>query len=398
MWSGGCLALLLAGCAETPQHATVESSKSSDATALPCPEIRLARHFTVECAEGHLVIRTFGEVAAFRTGRDAEHIEDVVVVLPRGGELPASAPSGAHVIEVPATSYAVNNDDLLGLTTELGVTDRLVAVAGESVYAEAIRARVDAGELGKVGYSWHLPPDLEVLLTRSPGVTFLAMDSPHNIDALARSRELGLAIAPAFVWAERDVLARAEWIKFFGIFLGRSEEAARHFDAVEARYRDLKSRVATVADSPSVLWGYHAGDDRWYFMDNNLEARLLRDAGALNPFEDLREGSFREDGTPIASERLLVEAADAEHWIIGDIHQVELPSAEYMASFRAWRDDRLYHTYARADWEVDAYDWYEGAPAHPDVLLADLVHLLHPALLPEHEPMYFGRFDREVGR
>ncbi len=394
------VALLVPACSPAPSDdvRAGATDAATEADTLRCPEIRHARHFSVECGDGFLVVRTFGEVAAWRTGRDAELVQDVVVLVPRGAGLPAGAPTDAHVVEVPAATYAVNNDDLLGLSVALGVADRLVAVGGESVFDDGVRARVDSGELGKVGYSWHLPPDLEVLLTRSPDVTFLAMDSPHNVDALGRSRELGLTIAPAFVWAERDVLARAEWLKFFGLFLGRSEEAATHFDRAEARYRETQARVATVVDSPTVLWGYHAGDDRWYFMENNLEARLLRDAGAHNPFAAIDDGPVREDGAAIASERLLIEGSDADQWVIGDIHQAALPSDEFMASFRAWREDRLYHTYARSNWEVDAYDWYEGATAHPDVLLADLAHLLHPGLLPDHEPVYFGRFDRRRGR
>jgi iron complex transport system substrate-binding protein len=69
-----------------------------------------------------------------------------------------------------------------------------------------------------------------------------------------------------------------------------------------------------------------------------------------------------------------------------------------MEQFAAWRDGTLYHNYARTKWGDNAYDWYEGAVARPDVALADLVHLLHPELLPDHELVYFGHFDREARR
>ena len=132
-------------------------------------------------------------------------------------------------------------------------------------------------------------------------------------------------------------------------------------------------------------------------MTNNLEARLLRDAGALNPLANL-EGPVRYDGEEYSSEGLLLLGSQAEHWIIGDIHGRGFPPDRYMDEFRPWLEGRLYHNYARSKWDVNAYDWYEGAVARPDVALADLVHLLHPDLLPDHELVYMGRYDRALGR
>lgn len=365
-----------------------------------CPEIRHARHFSISCIGDARVVRTFGELTSFQTGRDAEEVSDIVVLIRRSSEPPALTGDlvGAEVIEVPVGSYAVNNDDMLALTLDFGVADRLVAAGGLAIYDDSVRARVARGEVGQTGYSWHVPPDIEVLLERAADVTFMAMDSPHNVPALERSRELGVTVAPAFIWAERDVLARAEWIRFFSLFFDMEEEASAQFDEIEARYFALRERVSAITEPPSAIWGYHAGDDRWFVMANNLEARLLRDAGVRNVFDAIADEDIRQDGDPISGETLLISGAEAEHWILGDIHQTDLPRGEFMGSFLAWREGRLYHNYARTNWDVNAYDWYEGAIGHPDVLLADLVHLFHPALLPDHELEYFGHMERDGGR
>ena len=34
-------------------------------------------------------------------------------------------------------------------------------------------------------------------------------------------------------------------------------------------------------------------------------------------------------------------------------------------------------------------DYYESAVAHPDAVLADLIAIFHPDLLPDHETVYF---------
>jgi ABC-type Fe3+-hydroxamate transport system substrate-binding protein len=357
-------------------------------------EVRHARHFEVSYHDGYKLVRTHGEPTSFQTADQVESVEDLVVLVPRGTPPPplTGELAGAAVVEVPAPSLAVNNDDLLAFALELGLSQRLVAVGGLSMYDDSVRARTERGELDQIRYSWHLPPDTEVLLARQPGVTLLAMDSPHNVPALARTRELGLDVAPAFVWAEADYLARAEWIKFVALFFDLEAEANRIFGEVEARVAELKARLDTVAERPTALWGYHAGDGRWFMAVNNLEARLLRDAGAVNLLEDL-SGPVRHDGDELSNEALLLRAVDAEHWILGDIHADGLPPDGFMAEFRAWRQGNLYHNYARSNPEANAYDWYEGAVVRPDLALADLVSLLHPELLPSHELVYLGRLD-----
>ncbi|MXW09471.1 MAG: ABC transporter substrate-binding protein [Gammaproteobacteria bacterium] len=382
------------GCAEDQgaDGATVATKAASRAPAQM--EVRHADHFEVEYFEGFKVVRTRGEVAAFQSNEDGEPVEDVVVLVPRGQtpDLPAHL-SGAYAVETPIRRFALNNDDILALVTELGVRDQLVGVGGLFTYDDTVRARIGRGEIGQVQYSWHLPPDIEVLLDRGPDVTFMAMDSPHNVPALGRTRDLGLVTAPAFVWAERDALARAEWIKFFAAFFDLETEATRIFDEVEARFLELESLASDATVRPSALWGYHAGDGRWFMAVNNLEARLLASAGVVNPLADLN-APVRRAGDEFSHERLLLEGAEAEHWIIGDIHAAELPPAGFLQEFAAWRDGRLYHNYARSNWDVNAYDWYESAVVRADLALADLVHIFHPQLLPDHELVYFGVFER----
>jgi len=259
-----------------------------------------------------------------------------------------------------------------------------------------VRTRAARHDIGQLRYSYHLPPDIEVLLTFQPDIAFIAVDVPHNVPALGRLRELGIPTAPAFVWAEQDYLGRAEWIKYFAVFFDLEEEANRIFDEVESRVLELRELAHQVVDTPTVLWGYHAGGGRWFMASSNLEARLVRDAAGRNPFEDFH-GAHRPDGDEVSNERLLVAASDVDHWIIGDIHGPELPPEGFMASFRAWRDGSLYHNYARSKPEANAYDWYEGAVVRPDIVLADLISLLHPHLLPGHEPMFLGHFNKSRG-
>jgi iron complex transport system substrate-binding protein len=64
-----------------------------------------------------------------------------------------------------------------------------------------------------------------------------------------------------------------------------------------------------------------------------------------------------------------------------------------MNSFVAWKKRNLYHNLKRSRPANNSYDWYSSAYVYPDRILADLVKLAHPSLLPDHELYYLDRYD-----
>ncbi|MEM6646525.1 MAG: ABC transporter substrate-binding protein [Bacteroidota bacterium] len=394
------LGALLVACQPSPDVATATAFTMAgfdpDADYFPDKvTVEHAEHFTVSYHGHYKVVRTHAELRAWQSDDPAELTEDVVVLVQRG--TPTPPPTGdladATVLTIPANTIAVNNDGTLAFVEALDRIDQLVAVGGLSIYDDDLRVRAESGEIGTVGYSWHGEPKLEVLLTTQPDIALMTVDAPSNAKSLGRARELGAAVAPTFEWAEPHYLGRAEWVKYTSLFFNAEAEANAIFDEVTERVAALRAEIAEEADLPTVLWGYYSGNGRWMMHQNNLEARLLADAGAFNPFADF-EGDRRNDGEPIASEQLLVQGGDADHWIIGDIHSADLPPTNYMSQFAAWRADALYHNYKRTKWEHNAYDYYKTALVRPDQVLADLIALIHPDVLPDHETIYLGTFPK----
>lgn len=358
-------------------------------------DVQYADHFAVTYHGHYKVVRTHAEVRAWQSKDVPEKTEDLLVLVQAGAPAPELVGdlAGATVLPVPATTAALNNDGTLAFLQALGRINDVVAVGGPSIYEDDLRARVEAGDIGKIGYSWHGEPNLEVLLTTSPDIALLTVDDPDNVKSLGRARDLGVAAAPTFEWAETHYLGRAEWIKYVALFFNAEAEANALFAEVAGRVSDLKAQVALRSYRPTVLWGYYGGNGRWVMHQHNLEARLLADANAFNPYADF-EGDRRAEGEPISSEQLLVDGATADHWIIGDIHAADLPPDTYMDQFAAWQAGNLYHNYKRTKWEYNAYDYYKTALVRPDWVLADLIALLHPDILPDHETVFFDPYEK----
>lgn len=356
-----------------------------------------AQHFEVSYQGNYKIVKTDATFYPDGKQKDGKSRQDVVVLVQKGTQPPplTGELQDAQVIHIPVETVAVNIENAECFLAELGLQDRIVAVGGAISYNDTIRQKVLHKQIGQVGYSWHQPSNLEVLLQRKPEVFFMNIANLDFAGSLEKTRKIGIPTAPIVEWAEADYLALAEWIKFFSVFFNAEQKANEVFNGIQNRVDSLKKLVATVPNKPTAIWGYYTGKDRWLVHCNNNEAQFMKDAGLINVFEDFSR-PLRNSGEPISSEELLARGRNAEHWIIGDIHSAALPSANYMNTFQSWRTGKLYHNMKRSKPKANAFDWYGTAIVRPDIVLADLIKLIHPELLPAHELFFMDHFDKST--
>lgn len=287
----------------------------------------------------------------------------------------------ATVIRTPVMRIAANAASDEAFLGQLGVKDRLVAVGGRVSFDDAVRQGVIDGRIGQIGYNWHAPPNLDVLLAVRPDVFLMRLSDLAQTPVLDRARRLGLTVVPTFAEDEPTYLGRAEWIRLHGLLTGREAEADRLFAQIDMRVQALKSAAAAKAAVP-ILWAYPAGGDRWVATVRGAEQDYLADAGGRNLLlrpEDPRKWSSET----LATEQILPVAATAEAWIIGDLHAAAPRSTAVESGSPAFRDGRLFANTGRSNLSANAYDWYQTAFVRPDWVLADVVKALHPELVAE---------------
>lgn len=341
------------------------------------------------------MVKTHAKITRWGS-EETQLIEDVMVLYQNGTEPPELKGDllNASLIKIPVTRIATNLESSESFIEELGEQNKIQAVAGLISYNDSIRQAVLKGEIGQVGYSWHQPPNHEVLLERNVDLFFMTLSNLDIKEALTKCRQLGVPTATVFNWAESNYLARAEWIKFFALFFNEEEKADRIFESIVSRVDEIKQKVNALPEKPTGMWGYYTGKGRWLVHHNSVEAQLLKDAGVDNIFYDSLL-PIRNGGEPLSTEQLIEKAGNVTHWIIGDVHSAELPGENIMSSFAAWRSgNRLYHNMKRSKPEANAYDWYGTAPVRPDYVLADLVKLIHPKIELNHEAVFMDRFDK----
>lgn len=380
---------------ETPKGEVILSVDGPRNTKNASVSIKHAQHFSVSYRDNYKIVKTHATIRRWGS-EEAQVVRDVMVLYQRGTEPPVLAGElvGASLIEIPVNRIATNLESTERFLEELGVQQKIQAVGGLISFNDSIRNAVAQGKIGQIGYSWHQPPNQEVLLERKIELFLMTLSNLDFKDALTKCRQLGVSTATVFDWAESNYLAQAEWIKFFALFVNEEEKADRIFNKIVIHVQEIKQMVALYPERPTAIWGYYTGKGRWLVHHNGIEAQLLKDAGLVNVFYDSTR-AVRNEGEALSTEQLIEKAKDVTHWIIGDIHSGELPREIIMSAFSAWRSGSLYHNMKRSKPEANAFDWYGSAPVRPDYVLADLVKLLRPDIKLDHKTVFMDRFDKQ---
>lgn len=279
------------------------------------------------------------------------------------------------------TRLAVGSTTHMPYINALGLQDRIVAVAfPEHQFDPALGARVAAGEVAAL--SGLDGPGREVIIAQRAD---LLLGYPFAHSGWSGEGGDGPPLVLISEYAELHPLGRAEWLRFFGMLFGREALADSLFSAVEARYEQLREIAAGVEQRPKVFFG-SAWMGQWHVPGGNSHiARLITDAGGHYIFGELPgTGNIN-----IGMEQVVDVAGEAQWWGMvirkpGGVTRADMTGGDS-------RLERIVGAQGASLFAANSAqsDFFGQALLEPDVLLADLIHLFHPHLLPDHRPVYF---------
>jgi len=204
--------------------------------------------------------------------------------------------------------------------------------------------------------------------------------------------DAGIFVAMNSDYVEESPLGRAEWIKFTALFYNLEGTAERIFDEKATAYNELLALTADIPQSerPEVLWNsFSTFTEAWSIPGVQTYAgTLLRDAGAAIALGELAP----EESANIDFEIVYESGLDADFWFpglfgIGTLDDV-LARDERYADFAAVENGTVYNNDARVN-ANGGNDSYESGVVNPHLVLADLIAILYPDLLPDHEVLFF---------
>ncbi|HRF96429.1 MAG TPA: ABC transporter substrate-binding protein, partial [Aggregatilineales bacterium] len=198
----------------------------------------------------------------------------------------------------------------------------------------------------------------------------------------------GLDVALVGEFAETNPLARAEWGKFIATFFNAEGVAEAEFEAMTDDYMRLWELTGTVESRPTVFLN-SPFDGTWYMAGGQgYMAQFLTDAGANYLWSD-------DAGTAtlfLDFESVFDRAQDAQFWLNGN--QFWMTTADILTEdprfgeFDAVNNGGVWINNLAIN-DNFANDFYESGVAFPNLILADLIAIFHPDLLPDHEFVYY---------
>jgi len=293
----------------------------------------------------------------------------------------------AKVIEVPVQNIVTMSTSILPHLDAQGLLDKLVGI--DTVLYTSNQTVIDgvtAGNIVEVGGSGAgTETNVEQLIDMQPGLIMTQRYSSSDTSYPALEAT-GLPVVINADFLDTSPLGAAEWGKFISLFFNTEGEAQAQFEAVHGNYEALKALVADVETRPTVFSGTPY-EGSWFMPGGqSYLAQLLADSGADYLWaDDTTIGSI-----PLDFETVFDTAIDADYWVnvlylntLADVQTMD----ERFVQFKAFQDGNIFSNGARQN-GTGGLDYYEAGYANPNVILADLVKIFHPDLLPNHE-LYF---------
>jgi iron complex transport system substrate-binding protein len=306
-------------------------------------------------------------------------------LVPKGAPLP-ELPAGITVIRTPVTRVVVMETVYIGYLEALNQLNTIIGAAtSDYISNRVIRARVADGSIQKVQIGAAL--NIERMLLLQPDLILTSVTGDPAFDIPLKLARSGLPVVLTAGYMEQHPLARAEWIKFIAAFFDAGDLAEHTFEPIATRYESLRKTVDHVEQRPTVFCGApYSG--AWHMAGGeSYIAQAIRDAGGDYLWADV-PGS---GATPLDTERVFLKAAHADIWINPSFYRSlnELYEADQrFQKFHAWQTGHVFNNTKQRTASGGNSIWERGI-VHPDDVLADLIKVFHPELMPDWEFIYY---------
>ena len=294
-----------------------------------------------------------------------------------------------QIITVPVNTVASLSTTHLPHLAKLELVDKLVGVSNlKTVNTLEVVEQIKADLIAELGNN---NVNLERLLELAPDlVTTYGTGNPQT-DSYPKLLEVGLKVAINAEYMENTPLGRSEWLKFTALFFNREEKAEKVFSQIDKNYQEIAAKTQDTKKRPKVFTGFNF-KGTWYVPGcKSYLAKYLADAGA----ELLCVGNS-SGSTPSSFENIFERAATADYWLNVSQSWQNLQDAiredSRYGNFQAVQKGNVYNNNARLN-ENGGNDYWEGGISNPELILADLIKIFHPELLPNHQLFFYQKLN-----
>jgi len=341
--------------------------------------IQYAEGFSIEKYEGFSVVKVSNAYPEAKS-------KYTYVLHKKGVQIPDSL-NQFTAIEVPIKKVIVTSTTHIPSLESLGVESTLIGFpTTDYISSEKTRALIDAGKVRDLGSNQGL--NSEVILDIQPDI-IVGFSVDGDLKTYKNLEKNGQKIIFNADWTEKTPLGKAEWIKLFGALYDLDEKANEIFNGIENEYNAALTLAKNTKTQPTIFAG-SIYKDQWFLpQGDSWAAYFLREANGNYLWKETTgTGSIS-----LSFESVLDKAKDADFWIgpgqFSSIQEILDSNPNYI-HFKAVQNKNIY-SFSTKKGRTGGVIYYELAQNRPDLVLKDIVKILHPDVLPDYELFFFEK-------
>jgi len=368
--------ILLSGCTGEREQSRQPNPSSSPGWSEET-HLRYARGFDLAYFEGFKMLYLY-------QGSDTS----LYYLLPEGKTRPEAYPE-AKVIHIPLQSLVALSTTHVALADFAGVDSIIVGLDhAQYVYDPGVRSRIEAGEVTAVGISGNL--NQEMVIALQPDLLMVSGMPGVDLQKYRTVIDSGIPVLINTEWMEETPLGKAEWVKLMAALTNQEKSVNQKFDSVAAAYQQIARLSKQVTQKPAVISG-SPFQGSWYVPGaQSYRAKLFAEAGADWPWQN----DSSAVSLAVAFEQMYAYGQEADVWVNpGTVRSLDELAARdsRFADFKAVQTGQVYNNNRRMSPNGEGNDYYESGVVNPHLILADLTHIFHPELLPDHQLHYYQK-------
>lgn len=276
-------ALALSGCGSKTEPANTESLVFSHHYQLD-----YAQQFTADCYEGGYTMVSIPD-----SGQK-------FLVVPQDAAEVDSLPADVTVLRQPVENIYLVSTSVMDLILHLDALDS-VTLSGTKAEGWYLPEAKQAMEEGRIAYAGkYSAPDYEQILAANCSLAIQNTMILHTPEVKEQLEHFGIPVLVERSSYESGPLERMEWIKLYGILLGKEEQAEQVFAAQEAAIAPLLEQEPT--GKSCAFFSLSSNNLATVRKGSDYVAKMIEMAGGAYVFSDLTD-----NGNSLATMNLPLE-------------------------------------------------------------------------------------------
>lgn len=256
--------------------------------------------------------------------------EGQYLVVPENGQVPQGLSDQVTVIHQPLSNIYLTATSAMDLFCSLDGLDA-VTLSGTAASGWYIEKAREAMELGKMLYAGkYSAPDYELILSKSCDLAVESTMIYHTPEVKEQLEKLGIPVLVERSSYENHPLGRMEWIRLYGVLLGKEELAEA---CLEEKIRMLEPIMEQAPTGKTVAFFYITSNGSVNVRKSgDYVAKMIELAGGTYVPQERNENENSLSAVNMQMEAFYAAAKDADYIIYNSTIDGELNSMAELLS------------------------------------------------------------------